>query len=83
MPEPKVAQKGPYVMETESGVYAWCGCGLSKNQPFCDNSHKGTEFEGTKKAAMIVEVEEDGKLHWCGCKKTGTPPYCDGSHTKL
>ena len=25
--------------------YAWCSCGLSKKQPFCDNSHKGTEFK--------------------------------------
>ena len=24
--------------------YAWCSCGLCKKQPFCDNSHKGTEF---------------------------------------
>ncbi len=24
--------------------YYWCACGQSKNQPFCDGSHKGTEF---------------------------------------
>jgi CDGSH-type Zn-finger protein len=83
MPEPKIAKKGPYVMETEAGTYAWCGCGLSKQQPFCDNSHKGTEYEGTKNAAMIVEVEETRDLPWCGCKQTKTPPYCDGSHSKL
>ncbi len=83
MPEPKVAKKGPYVLDTEAGTYVWCGCGLSKTQPYCDNTHKGTEYQGTKICAMRVDVEEDGKKAWCGCKHTKTPPYCDGSHSKL
>ena len=29
----------------EGKNYAWCSCGLSKKQPFCDNSHKGSEFK--------------------------------------
>ena len=24
--------------------YYWCSCGKSAKQPFCDGSHKGTEF---------------------------------------
>ena len=24
--------------------YYWCSCGKSSKQPFCDGSHKGTEF---------------------------------------
>ena len=24
--------------------YYWCSCGKSTKQPFCDGSHKGTEF---------------------------------------
>ena len=24
--------------------YYWCSCGKSKKQPFCDSSHKDTEF---------------------------------------
>ena len=24
--------------------YYWCSCGKSAKQPFCDASHKGTEF---------------------------------------
>ncbi len=83
MAEPKIAQKGPYVLETEAGTYIYCGCGLSKTQPFCDNKHKGTEYQGQPGVAMRVDVEEDGTKAWCGCKHTKTPPYCDGTHTKL
>ncbi len=82
MLKPKVAQNGPYIIYTEAGSYIWCGCGLSKSQPFCDGAHKGTEYEGTKYAAILVEVEEDGHKPWCGCKQTGTPPWCDASHAK-
>ena len=28
----------------EGKSYFWCSCGISSNQPFCDGSHKGTEF---------------------------------------
>ena len=42
----KVAQAGPYPIEVFEGKsYFWCQCGLSKNQPFCDNSHQGTSFK--------------------------------------
>lgn len=26
-------------------AYLYCACGLSKDQPFCDNSHEGTPFQ--------------------------------------
>jgi CDGSH-type Zn-finger protein len=78
MKEPKIAQKAPFVMDMEPGKYAWCSCGLSKNQPFCDGSHKGTGF-----TPVIVDIEEPKKVAWCGCKHTQNPPFCDGSHTKL
>ena len=32
----------PAEVELEPGNYAWCSCGRSANQPFCDGSHKGT-----------------------------------------
>ena len=78
MSEPTVAQKKPYVLKGEAGKKAWCSCGLSSNQPFCDGSHKTTEFK-----PKVVEVEEGKSIAWCGCKHTKNPPYCDGSHSKL
>ena len=30
----------------EGKSYFWCTCGKSLKQPFCDGSHKGTEFTG-------------------------------------
>ncbi len=80
MPDPKPSTNDPYVMKLEAGEYIWCGCGLSKDDPFCDNSHKGTEFENSDRAALLFEIEKDEKVALCGCKKTINPPYCDGSH---
>jgi len=58
--------------------YYWCACGLSKSQPFCDGSHKGTNF--TPKAFSVTE----NKTAWlCTCKKTSNAPFCDGTHNKL
>ncbi len=40
-----IAQKGPYAVQVEAGKsYWWCACGKSATQPFCDGSHKGSEF---------------------------------------
>ncbi len=78
MAEAKIAQKCPYVLEMEPGNYAWCSCGRSATQPFCDGSHKGTDFKPT-----VIKLEEGKKVAWCGCKHTNNPPYCDGSHTDL
>jgi len=83
MPEPKSPQHAPYVINLEPGSYIWCGCGLSKDQPFCDNSHKGTEYENSPNAAFLFELEEEKQVALCGCKHTKNPPYCDGTHTTL
>ena len=58
-------------------TYAWCACGKSKNQPFCDGSHKGTEFN-----PVIYKAEETKKMFFCACKQTNNQPFCDGSHGK-
>ena len=78
MSDPIIAQKKSYALDVEPGKYAWCACGQSKNQPYCDGSHKGSEFR-----PIIVEISEKKTVHWCGCKHSQNKPYCDGSHKKL
>lgn len=79
MSKPVVAQKAPYAIDVEEGKnYFWCSCGQSKNQPFCDGSHKGTDF-----APVRYTAEKDGKAFFCGCKASGKSPLCDGSHSRL
>ena len=78
MKEPICARKRPYMLNGEKKRYAWCACGKSDKQPFCDGSHKGTDF-----SPIIVDNEKEGNIAWCGCKATGNPPYCDGTHSKL
>lgn len=79
MSDPKIAQTSPIPIEVEAGKsYFWCSCGESANQPFCDGSHKGSDFAPVKYTA-----EKDGKAFFCGCKGTSNQPLCDGSHSKL
>lgn len=63
-------------LETDKN-YFWCSCGLSKNQPYCDGSHKTTNL--TPKS---FKVEKQDAYYLCTCKKTGNAPFCDGSHNK-
>ncbi|MFN7364825.1 MAG: CDGSH iron-sulfur domain-containing protein [Alphaproteobacteria bacterium] len=74
---PHCPQNSPYCVEVEEGkTYAWCTCGLSLTQPFCDGQHKGTGFRSHKWVAPKTE-----KVFLCGCKRTGKEPFCDGSHS--
>ena len=76
MSEPVRASDTPFPIEVESGKsYFWCSCGQSKKQPFCDGSHKGTDFTPLKYQATATK-----KVYFCGCKQTKTQPLCDGSH---
>ncbi len=59
----------------EGKSYFWCSCGKSVKQPFCDGSHKGTNFSPLKYTA-----DQSKKVFLCACKKTNDPPMCDGSH---
>jgi CDGSH-type Zn-finger protein/uncharacterized RmlC-like cupin family protein len=79
MSKPAIAQRKPCLVQVVAGkTYFWCACGLSKNQPFCDGSHKTTRFEPLK----WVADETEEKL-FCACKQTAARPYCDGSHNRL
>ena len=78
MENPKIAQKMPYVLDIEPGKYAWCACGESNNQPYCDGSHKETSF-----TPIVEEITEAKKVAWCGCKQSGNKPFCDGTHANL
>ena len=43
-------EKGPVQVKADSWI---CLCGLSKNQPYCDGSHRRAK----------LEEEEEGKLY--------------------
>jgi CDGSH-type Zn-finger protein len=79
MAEPTIAQKSPYPVEVEAGkTYSWCSCGMSAKQPFCDGTHRGSEFTPVK-----FEATETKTVYLCGCKHSASPVFCDGSHSKL
>jgi len=79
MAEPISPQKAPYQAQIEAGrKYAWCACGRSQKQPFCDGSHKDTGF-----TPIIYEASETKDVWFCGCKRSGTKPLCDGTHTRI
>lgn len=78
MEKPYIAEKSPSILELEAGTYWWCKCGLTKKQPFCDGSHKTTNF-----SPVEFILEEKKKVALCRCKQTNTPPYCDGTHRNL
>ena len=78
---PKIAARTPCQEDVVEGQeYAWCTCGLSKNQPWCDGSHRR---EATGMEPMRFTAAKTEKVSLCRCKATKNPPYCDGSHRNL
>ncbi|MFK7953502.1 MAG: glutamate synthase-related protein [Ekhidna sp.] len=79
MSKPKIVDRKPVKVELTKGEEQyWCACGLSKNQPYCDGSHKSTDITPKK-----FVVEESGDAYLCMCKHSKNAPYCDGTHAKL
>ncbi|HJP14037.1 MAG TPA: CDGSH iron-sulfur domain-containing protein [Nitrospinota bacterium] len=59
-----IAQKKPYhYTATKSEKVAWCSCGKSAKQPFCDGSHKGGDFR-----PVILDVEEGKSYAFWGAR---------------
>lgn len=78
MSQPVRAGDTPIGIEVEAGKsYWWCSCGKSAKQPFCDGSHKGSEFTPQK-----YDATEARTVYFCACKATANGPLCDGSHKK-
>lgn len=79
MSKAKIADRKPIKVALKKGEEQyWCACGLSKNQPFCDGSHRSTDITPKKFVA-----EESGDAYLCMCKQSKNAPYCDGTHAKL
>jgi CDGSH-type Zn-finger protein len=78
MPEKSKNSFHPHTVEVTARRYAWCSCGGSKKQPFCDGSHGSTGM-----FPKIIEFTETKTVTFCGCKATSTPPFCDGTHAKF
>ncbi|VAW91800.1 Glutamate synthase [NADPH] large chain [hydrothermal vent metagenome] len=77
--QPIIADNKPInVSLTKGEEYYFCTCGRSNNQPFCDGSHAGTEFNPTPFTA-----EQEGEAYLCQCKQTQNPPFCDGTHKQF
>lgn len=79
MSEPVVARKHPMsILVDEGNTYFWRSCGRSQNQPFCDGSHKDTEFTPVKYEARLAT-----RASFCACERTSTPPLCGSTHLTL
>ncbi len=80
-PRPHIASSKPFYCELKPNRrIAWCRCGRSTRQPFCDGrSHLGTGFE----PLLYCAGDQPEEVLLCGCKQTATPPFCDGSHNNL
>ena len=78
MEKPKIAEKGPALLELEPGTYWWFRCGHSAEQPWCDGSHKSTSF-----TPLEVKIEVKKRYALCQCKHSSNGAMCDGTHKRL
>ena len=69
-------QDTPIKVTLDAGVkFAYCTCGLSETMPYCNGTHRGTEFKPIKWTPATNE-----ELWLCRCGKSKNKPHCDGSH---
>ncbi len=88
--KPHCFKKEPTPIEVEKGkTYAWCTCGLSEKNPFCNGKHKTLVQKGEDNNTFLpfkslpFTAEKTETIWLCNCKATKTPPFCDGSHKAL
>lgn len=75
----EVAGTSPFKAKLEQGKpYAWCACGRSKKQPWCDDSHSSTDV-----VPLVFKAENSDEAYLCMCKHSKNKPWCDGSHHHL
>ncbi|KAG8015033.1 CDGSH iron-sulfur domain-containing protein 3 [Nibea albiflora] len=75
------AARIPYRVKVTAGKrYAWCACGHSKKQPYCDGAHKA---KAPSIAPLRFTPDSTKTVMLCACKETKNAPYCDGSHFKV
>ena len=59
----RIAGTSPQAVELEAGKqYAYCACGRSEGQPFCDGSHKVTSFK-----PHVFTAENSETKYFCMC----------------
>ena len=79
MSDARIAQAKPCLIAVEEGKrYFWCTCGRSEKQPFCDGSHRDTDF-----LPLVWTADKTEEKLFCACKQTRAQPFCDGSHNRL
>ena len=72
------AGESAIAVDVEQGKsYYWCSCGKSSKQPFCDGSHKGTEFN-----PFVYKAESTKKMFFCACKQLIINPFVTVHITK-
>jgi len=77
--KPKIAAKQPANVKLEAGkTYAWCACGLSKKQPFCDGAHVNSHYE-----PVVFRLRRQRKCTFVNASALNNIPFCDGTHNTL
>ncbi|MEI8347546.1 MAG: CDGSH iron-sulfur domain-containing protein [Pseudomonadota bacterium] len=72
-------QKTPLKLDVKKGeTKIFCSCDGSKNAPFCDGSHRGTD-----KTPWVHTFDGDKTVYVCCCKGSKKRPFCDGTHKNL
>ena len=75
--QPAAPPATPHFIDVIEGrTYAWCACGRSRNQPFCDGSHAGSGA-----GPVPYTARRSCRVVFCGYKSSKRAPICDGSHT--